>query len=89
MVGRDPPTSKPAYDPGRRSAHPRGGLQVAGSLQGATYCATYNATTRTLQDSLKTPKNLSTGDYPITAKVFAPDLSGAVNTNTVEVYIRR
>jgi hypothetical protein len=55
----------------------------------ANNCATYNATTDTFQFVLKTSKSLSSGTYTISVEVSAPDGSGLVNKETVQVTIRR
>jgi hypothetical protein len=52
-------------------------------------CATYNATTHTFQFDLKTSKSLTSGLYTISVEVSAPDDSGLVNKETVQVTIRR
>ena len=52
-------------------------------------CATYNATTDTFQFDLKTSKSLAAGQYTISVEVSAPDGSGVVNTEPVQVTIRR
>jgi hypothetical protein len=52
-------------------------------------CATYNATTDTFQFDLKTSKSLAAGQYTISVEVSAPDSSGVVNTEPVQVTIRR
>ena len=64
--------------------------KVKVSLNGGTKnCAAYNATTYTFQYDLKVPKNLSSWTYTITVEVSAPDGSGMVNKDSVEVTIRR
>jgi hypothetical protein len=55
----------------------------------ANNCATYNATTDTFQFDLKTSKSLSPGTYTISVEVSAPDGSGVVNKESVQVTIRR
>ena len=52
-------------------------------------CATYNATTDTFQFNLKTSKSLALGSYTISVQVSAPDGSGVVNNEPVQVTIRR
>ncbi len=52
-------------------------------------CASYNATTGTFQYNLKTPKNLSPGLYTISVEISAPDGSGVVNKESVEVNFTR
>jgi len=52
-------------------------------------CATYNATTDTFQFNLKTSKSLASGPYTISVEVSAPDGSGVVNNEPVQVTIRR
>jgi len=51
--------------------------------------ATYNATTDTFQFDRKTSKSLASGLYTITGEVSAPDGSGVVNKESVQIKIRR
>jgi Calx-beta domain len=55
----------------------------------AKNCAAYNATTDTFQFDLKISKSLTSGLYTVSVEVSAPDGSGLVNKETIQVTIRR